>query len=57
MKQVPLYGQGMTLFDFLFLRRKWDVDKNVIKQAIKRYTSVDAPVWIIMFPEGRLRRV
>lgn len=52
MKDVPLFGQGMDIFDFVFLHRDWEEDKEVMKQSIKNYTSVDAPVWILIFPEG-----
>lgn len=53
MSQVPLFGQGMKLFDFIFLKRNWEKDQEILREAIERYTSVNAPVWIVLFPEGK----
>jgi len=50
--QVPFFGWAMQSFRFLFLTRKWDVDKHHIENVcsyMKRHNDGGA---ILIFPEG-----
>jgi len=49
---IPIMGWGCSLFDFIFLKRNWDVDHKRIENSLKQFASDGEPVWIFLFPEG-----
>jgi 1-acyl-sn-glycerol-3-phosphate acyltransferase len=57
-KYIPLLGQGMQLFNFIFMSRKWEKDKprmayrlGKLKQRIIGSNKL-RPMWLLIFPEG-----
>ncbi|EFR00855.1 hypothetical protein MGYG_09034 [Nannizzia gypsea CBS 118893] len=62
LKYIPLVGQGMTLYGFIFMARKWMADKprlqhRLSKLSVKRAESSSGnplfdPMWLLIFPEG-----
>lgn len=34
LSRIPIFGSGMKLFGYLFVRRNWDHDRNLIKNAL-----------------------
>jgi len=62
LKYIPLLGQGMMFYGFIFMSRKWVSDKprlhhRLEKLKTKRTDSVPGtrlfnPMWLLIFPEG-----
>lgn len=62
LKFIPIIGQGMMFYGFIFLSRKWATDEARFKYRINKLNtrhrgplsgsqSLD-PVWLLIFPEG-----
>jgi len=51
-RRIPVVGWGCSLFEFIFLKRKWDVDKVGIETSLERFCGDAAPLTIFLFPEG-----
>jgi len=49
---IPVCGWGCYLFDFIFLRRKWEADKHIIEDKLIQFCQDEQPLWIFLFPEG-----
>ncbi|TPX32509.1 hypothetical protein SmJEL517_g04383 [Synchytrium microbalum] len=54
LKYIPIAGQGMWFFDFIFLKRKWALDKQLIHTRMTNLRKDGLPYWLIIFPEGTL---
>ncbi|KAM5485118.1 protein required for normal CLN1 and CLN2 G1 cyclin expression [Microsporum canis] len=62
LKYIPLVGQGMTLYGFIFMARKWMADKPRLQHRLKSLcvrrgdstpgSPVFDPMWLLIFPEG-----
>lgn len=52
LKKVPVFGWGMRLFDFIFLKRKWADDQQTFASHMRRIVEHDDPAWLLIFPEG-----
>ncbi|KAJ2755232.1 hypothetical protein H4R27_003256 [Coemansia aciculifera] len=52
LKHVPVFGWGMRLFDFIFLKRKWADDQQTFTDHMQRIVEHDDPSWLLIFPEG-----
>ncbi|KAI9892324.1 MAG: hypothetical protein M1814_001524 [Vezdaea aestivalis] len=62
LRLLPLLGQGMMFYDFIFLSRKWAVDETRLIRAMKHLTTLSPsrffpskvldPMWLLIFPEG-----
>ena len=62
LKYIPLLGQGMMFYGFIFMSRKWVSDKprlhhRLEKLKTKRTDTVPGtrlfnPMWLLIFPEG-----
>ncbi|CDK28501.1 unnamed protein product [Kuraishia capsulata CBS 1993] len=50
LQQIPLLGWGMTNYDFIFLSRKWELDKEQMTTQLS--TLTDENHWLLVFPEG-----
>lgn len=46
--------QGMRVFEFIFLKRRWKHDKKTFAKQLNRMNSDRNPVWLLIFPEGTL---
>jgi lysocardiolipin and lysophospholipid acyltransferase len=51
-KHIPFIGWGIEHVGYLFLERRWEDDKDRIKNVINYYKSNQSPVSILIFPEG-----
>ncbi|KAJ3161172.1 hypothetical protein HDU86_007794 [Geranomyces michiganensis] len=45
-------GWGMQFFEFIFLARKWAVDRAMMSRILHRALSDKLPLWLVIFPEG-----
>ena len=62
LKYVPVIGQGMMFYGFVFMARKWASDKSRLEHRLKqlkeRHSGAMAggsghdPMWLLIFPEG-----
>jgi 1-acyl-sn-glycerol-3-phosphate acyltransferase len=52
LKNVPIMGWGMKGFEFIFLARNWKYDKQVLANTFELAKKDDAPMWLLLFPEG-----
>ncbi|KAF8453989.1 acyltransferase-domain-containing protein [Terfezia claveryi] len=55
LKSVPVIGQGMLFFGFIFLARKWEQDKPRFEHRLNKLSKGEAakdPMWLLIFPEG-----
>ncbi|KAF2747716.1 hypothetical protein M011DRAFT_467325 [Sporormia fimetaria CBS 119925] len=61
-KYIPIIGQGMMFYGFIFLSRKWEKDKERLQYRLRKLSgthkgplsgkeSLD-PMWLLIFPEG-----
>eukprot|EP00835_Amoeboradix_gromovi_P006950 NODE_955_length_2789_cov_0.219703.p2 type:complete len:206 gc:universal NODE_955_length_2789_cov_0.219703:2644-2027(-) len=51
-KYVPIFGTAMILFDFIFLKRRWEHDKVSMGKHFKNFKNRN--LWLILFPEGTI---
>ncbi len=62
LKYIPVIGQGMTFYGFIFMARKWLSDKPRLQHRLEKlktqHTGSDSgspkydPMWLLIFPEG-----
>lgn len=62
LKYIPLIGQAMMLFGFIFMSRKWVSDKPRLQHRLQKLNAVRSgpsakspeydPMWLLIFPEG-----
>ncbi|KAF1804523.1 acyltransferase-domain-containing protein [Mucor lusitanicus] len=52
LSQVPIYGMGMKFFEFIFLKRKLEHDKDNIVNNLEIARKRGRPLWLVLFPEG-----
>ncbi|KAJ5765603.1 hypothetical protein N7520_005162 [Penicillium odoratum] len=62
LKWIPIVGQGMMFYGFIFLARKWLSDKARIHYRLQKlktkYIGAESngpqydPMWLLIFPEG-----
>jgi lysocardiolipin and lysophospholipid acyltransferase len=62
LKWIPLIGQGMMFYGFIFLSRKWAHDKPRFQYRLQKLNSKHKgplsgsheldPMWLLIFPEG-----
>lgn len=51
----PIFGYGMYLIGFIFVKRRWDKDRGRVEKAfsfLKRMSSNGTPISLYCFPEG-----
>ncbi|KAF2205179.1 acyltransferase-domain-containing protein [Delitschia confertaspora ATCC 74209] len=61
-KWIPVIGQGMMFYGFIFLSRKWSKDKERFQYRLRKLNSRHSgplsgtqpldPMWLLIFPEG-----
>ncbi|KAF2114906.1 acyltransferase-domain-containing protein [Lophiotrema nucula] len=61
-KYIPVLGQGMLFYGFIFLSRKWSKDQERFAYRLRKLNSVHHgpmsgsqeldPMWLLIFPEG-----
>ncbi|KAJ3051924.1 hypothetical protein HK097_007073 [Rhizophlyctis rosea] len=52
LKWVPVIGWGMSFLEFIFLARKWAIDKARLHKILHRAQRDALPLWLLLFPEG-----
>ncbi|KAJ3062048.1 hypothetical protein HDU98_002043, partial [Podochytrium sp. JEL0797] len=52
-RMVPLIGQVLDLFEFIFLNQKLDLDRPLIERNLETARREKGlPLWMLLFPEG-----
>lgn len=51
-KYVPGIGWGMVFLDCLYVKRRWDADKDKIESIFSKFLKDQIPIWLISFVEG-----
>jgi 1-acyl-sn-glycerol-3-phosphate acyltransferase len=51
LKNVPIVGWGAQFYNFIFLSRKWEQDKEQFQSHLDQLNTSD-PMWLLIFPEG-----
>ena len=55
LKYIPVIGQGMVFYGFIFLSRRWEQDKPRFEHGLNNLSKgerANDPMWLIIFPEG-----
>lgn len=62
LKYIPLLGQGMLFYGFIFMARKWERDQPRLQHRLEKLKSRHSgplsgknsldPMWLLIFPEG-----
>lgn len=52
LRYLPFVGPGMMFFEFIFMERKWNNDKDRISKHLRRVVNDNLPIWLLIFPEG-----
>ncbi|KAI8978943.1 acyltransferase-domain-containing protein [Pilobolus umbonatus] len=52
LSRIPIFGLGMKFFEFIFLKRKLEQDKDTIIENLKTSKIRNRPMWLVLFPEG-----
>lgn len=52
LKRIPVIGWGMQFAQFIFLKRKWEMDKLRLAAHLQKFNKPKDPMWLMMFPEG-----
>ncbi|KAE8349798.1 TPR-like protein [Aspergillus coremiiformis] len=62
LKYIPIVGQGMMFYGFIFMARKWLSDKPRLQHRLEKLktrhssfkpeSSEYDPMWLLIFPEG-----
>ncbi|KIV99130.1 uncharacterized protein PV09_09162 [Verruconis gallopava] len=52
LKKIPIVGWGAQFYNFIFLKRKWEEDKDSLQQHLNRLNNQSDPMWLLIFPEG-----
>ncbi|EFW22956.1 hypothetical protein D8B26_006506 [Coccidioides posadasii str. Silveira] len=62
LKYIPFIGQGMMLYGFIFMARKWIEDKPRLQHRLQKLKTshgkspdglpVFDPMWLLIYPEG-----
>ena len=51
-KYVPVFGTAMYLFEFIFLKRRWEQDREQMKHYLQNIHNKH--LWLVLFPEGTI---
>jgi lysocardiolipin and lysophospholipid acyltransferase len=52
LKFIPGAGWAMQTALFIFIKRKWEVDRDIFTKLISYYKLIEKKVFILIFPEG-----
>ncbi|OLY85297.1 putative acyltransferase [Smittium mucronatum] len=52
LKNIPIIGWGMQYFDFIFLKRNWNKDKETLESHMAKINKSKYPTTLLLFPEG-----
>lgn len=51
-RNVPIFGWGFYILEFILVERKWELDKPVIESMLATFKDPRDPLWLVLFPEG-----
>eukprot|EP00898_Chlorokybus_atmophyticus_P003005 jgi/Chlat1/3705/Chrsp251S03865 len=51
-RNAPIFGWGFHLAEYLFVERKWEVDRINIRNHLASFVRYATPLWMVVFPEG-----
>ncbi|TBU02568.1 acyltransferase [Hamiltosporidium tvaerminnensis] len=51
LKKLPIYGYGMRVFGYIFLKRNWSVDREILSEGLNGLKAKDK-YFLLLFPEG-----
>lgn len=52
LKQLPIFGWGAQFYNFIFVSRNWEKDRNQFRRALSHLKDPEDPMWLLIFPEG-----
>lgn len=52
LKHVPGAGWAMQTAQFIFLKRSWETDKDIINSSLKHFKTFKCSPQLLLFPEG-----
>ena len=50
LSSIPIFGWGMRFFEFIFLKRKWIHDKEILISSVNQARLDGFPIWLLLFP-------
>ncbi|KAI8609758.1 acyltransferase-domain-containing protein [Chytriomyces sp. MP71] len=54
LSRLPIFGQGMQLFEFIFMKQRFEKDKVNMARNLRTAARDAHPLWLLIFPEGTL---
>ncbi|KAJ3017285.1 UNVERIFIED_CONTAM: hypothetical protein HDU68_011761 [Siphonaria sp. JEL0065] len=55
LSMIPILGQAMSLFEFIYLHQKLDKDRPILRKNLSQARKdKNLPLWMLIFPEGTL---
>jgi 1-acyl-sn-glycerol-3-phosphate acyltransferase len=51
LRYLPVLGFGMSLFEFIFLERKWMKDQSKLYKHLMTALNDNLPLWLLIYPE------
>ena len=52
LKNIPIFGWGAQFYNFIFLKRDWEMDKKRFEEHLNVLNDAKKPMWVLIFPEG-----
>lgn len=52
LKNIPIFGWGAQFYNFIFLKRDWEADKQNFEKHLNQLDDPKKPMWLLIFPEG-----
>jgi 1-acyl-sn-glycerol-3-phosphate acyltransferase len=52
LRRIPVIGWGMQFYQFIFMKRNWELDKPNMAKHLQKLNKSSSPMWLLLFPEG-----
>lgn len=52
LENIPILGQGMKNYSFIFLSRNWEKDQAYMRKQFAHIKTLNKKFWMLIFPEG-----
>lgn len=53
LSKLPIYGYGMKCFDYIFLKRNWQEDNQILSKGLEKLNKKES-FFLLFFPEGTI---
>ncbi|KAM0688603.1 hypothetical protein COBT_000140 [Conglomerata obtusa] len=53
LKNIPIYAYGMKTFGYIFLKRDWSKDQEILANGLKKLKEKES-FYLLIFPEGTI---